>query len=112
MTDLRWLYVTTKDSSEAKKLAKVLLENKLIACANILPEMTSLYEWNGEIEESLESVLVLKTKQEFVEKWTLIYPLTSFFKSFPKEGPFWLKVVCTSSHYQIACHVRYSIIWL
>lgn len=55
------LYITTKDKPQARMLAKTLLAERLIACANILPEMTSIYEWEGEIQQAEEVVLIAKT---------------------------------------------------
>jgi len=66
-TDIVFLYVTTKDLSQAKQIAKTLRQERLIACANILPQMISLYEWNNEQVEDEESVLILKTKKSWVE---------------------------------------------
>lgn len=51
------------NDTEAKKLAKHLLEEKLVACAQIRAEMTSIYEWKGKIETSQEVALHLKTFQ-------------------------------------------------
>ncbi|MGE0174397.1 MAG: divalent-cation tolerance protein CutA [Oligoflexales bacterium] len=56
-----WIYVTTKDEVQAKGIARALLEQKLVACANITKEMQSLYWWQGKIVEDNESVLILKT---------------------------------------------------
>ena len=55
------IYITTSNTEEAKTLSKILLEKKLIACSNILPNMTSFYKWNDTVESSNESVLILKT---------------------------------------------------
>lgn len=68
MTDYCLLYITTKDPTQAKNLAKVLLESKLIACANLIPKMESMYVWNGEMTSDEESILLLKTKQDCVDK--------------------------------------------
>jgi periplasmic divalent cation tolerance protein len=70
MTQIRLLYVTTKDSTEAKALAQTLLKRRLIACANILPAMQSVYRWQDKIEEAHECVLILKTTQDQVEAAT------------------------------------------
>ncbi len=46
---------------EAKVLASTLVEKKLVACAQIQSQMTSIYEWEGKIETSTEVSLHLKT---------------------------------------------------
>lgn len=60
------VYITTSGVLESKKIAKTLLKERLIACANIIPQIESLYLWKGEIEEDTESLLVTKTRSEKV----------------------------------------------
>lgn len=67
MTDIRLLYVTTKDIEQARSIGRALLDRKLIACANILPQMESIYRWNGAIQNDSEAVLILKTEARLVE---------------------------------------------
>ncbi len=62
------ILVTTKDKKEAEKIARALLESKLIACANILPGVHSLFWWQGKIDSSQEALLVLKTKKTLFKK--------------------------------------------
>lgn len=62
------LYVTAPDMECARDLAARAVRGKLAACANMLPQMTAIYEWNGEIEESAEVVLLLKTARDKAEK--------------------------------------------
>jgi periplasmic divalent cation tolerance protein len=57
-------YVTCADIAEARDIARALLNERLIACANILPHMLSLYRWQNELCESQEVVLLLKTRHE------------------------------------------------
>ncbi len=59
--NLRMVYVTTKDKSEARSIAKTLIAEQLAACANILDGMESIYKWKGKIVEGQECVLILKT---------------------------------------------------
>jgi periplasmic divalent cation tolerance protein len=65
--DIRFIYVTTPTLKVATELAKELLGQRLIACANIIPGMTSLYFWEGSLEQSSETVLILKTTAAAVE---------------------------------------------
>lgn len=60
--------VTAKDKKEAMKIAKGLLEAKLIACANIVGGVESLFWWQGKIDSSKEVLLVLKTKNILFKK--------------------------------------------
>ncbi len=57
---MRIVYITTRNSGEAKKIASHLLKKRLIACANIFP-IESMYWFEGEIEENIEFVLLGKT---------------------------------------------------
>lgn len=56
------IYVPCADDAEAKTIARVVLEKRLAACANILPGVTSLYHWQGAIEEGAEVALLLKAR--------------------------------------------------
>ncbi len=60
--------VTAKDDAEAKAIAQGLLQEKLIACANILPEIQSLFWWEGKIDSASEVLLVLKTKKSLFKR--------------------------------------------
>ena len=61
------IYVTYKNLEEAERIVKHLLEEKLIACANLFP-IKSLYLWKGKIEDNNEIVSILKSKKENLEK--------------------------------------------
>jgi periplasmic divalent cation tolerance protein len=58
-----FVYITNPNEKHAKKVALHLLKKKLIACANISP-IDSLYWWKGNLEESKEYVLIVKTRKE------------------------------------------------
>jgi periplasmic divalent cation tolerance protein len=54
-------FVTTPDLKTARRLAKVALESKVAACANLVPKVESHYWWQGKIEKSSEVLMILKT---------------------------------------------------
>lgn len=58
------IYATVKDKEEARRIGAKLLEDRLIACANILDGLTSLYRWKGETCVSQEALLLAKTTEE------------------------------------------------
>ncbi len=60
--------VTAKDKKEAGRIARGLLRAKLIACANIIEGVQSLFWWQGKIDMSQEVLLVLKTKKILFRK--------------------------------------------
>ncbi|MFH1996589.1 MAG: divalent-cation tolerance protein CutA [Candidatus Omnitrophota bacterium] len=62
------IFVTCSSAKEAKLLARTLLEERLIACANIVPTIDSHYRWKGTIESAKESLLILKTKRSLFRK--------------------------------------------
>lgn len=52
---------TINDRQEAERLARTLLEERLVACVNILGPLTSLYHWESNIEQDEEYLLLMKT---------------------------------------------------
>ena len=62
------IYITTSEISESKKIATALLEERLVACTNIIPQITSLYLWKGKIEMDNESLLIAKTRDDKVDQ--------------------------------------------
>lgn len=63
-TDFRFVYVTCPDSDTARRLGSLAIERRLAACANILPEIQSLFRWEGAVQSAGETVLILKTKRQ------------------------------------------------
>ena len=61
------VYVTASDQSEARRIGRTLVEERLAACANILEPMNSIYWWDGKVQEASEAVLILKTTQARLE---------------------------------------------
>ncbi|KAL3066271.1 hypothetical protein OYC64_016259 [Pagothenia borchgrevinki] len=59
-------FVTCPNDTVAKTLARGIVENKLAACVNIVPAITSVYEWQGKIEEDSEVMLMIKTRSSKV----------------------------------------------
>lgn len=68
MSKIVYAYITCKNKSEAKKIGKILLQERLAACMNILDNMTSIYWWEGKIQEENETVLIAKTTKKLFPK--------------------------------------------
>ncbi|XP_042858979.1 protein CutA homolog isoform X2 [Penaeus japonicus] len=63
-------YVTAPNQDVAKKIAGILVKNKLAACVNIIPNIVSVYEWKEEINEDPEVLMVIKTRTSRLEEMT------------------------------------------
>jgi len=55
---------TLPREADAAAIARALVEDRVAACVNVLPEMTSVYVWQGRIEQELERQLLIKTTEE------------------------------------------------
>ena len=55
------VFTTWPDSEKARAAAHVLVEEKLAACANLLPTIESIYQWKGKVETTAEALMLLKT---------------------------------------------------
>ncbi len=68
MTDKIVVLSACESEEQASTLARVLVEQRLAACVNILPGARSIYRWQGKIEDSAEWVLVIKSRRDLFEK--------------------------------------------
>jgi periplasmic divalent cation tolerance protein len=60
-TKFKIALVTAPDLKTARSLAKAALEKRLVACANLIPQIESHYWWQGKIEKGAEVLIVFKT---------------------------------------------------
>jgi periplasmic divalent cation tolerance protein len=58
------VYVTTSSKAEAEKIVHTLLNEQLIACANIIGSVSSYFHWNGKIDSAEECLVIMKTSAE------------------------------------------------
>ncbi len=65
MTDspYRLVLCTCPNHEAAEQLATLLVEQRLAACINIVPGLTSIYRWQGKLEQGTEELLLIKTTQ-------------------------------------------------
>ena len=66
MTDYIVVYVTAPQD-EAVDLAKTLVEERLVACVNIVPGLRSIYWWQGKVEDEPEVLCIMKTRSNLFE---------------------------------------------
>lgn len=64
------VYVTAPNRDEALNLARNMVSERLAACANLLGDITSVYWWDGTLNEDQEVALILKTRADLVEALT------------------------------------------
>lgn len=61
------VYTTAPDLKTAKAISKPLVEMRLAACVNILPNMVSVYRWKGNVTHDEEVVLIIKTRKSLAD---------------------------------------------
>lgn len=52
---------TTETLADGERLARILVEAELAACAQVLPQITTVYRWQGKVEQANEALLLIKT---------------------------------------------------
>lgn len=62
------VFITVGSQDEAARMARRLVEEQLAACANLVPAIASTYWWQGKIEQATETLLVLKTRQDLLDR--------------------------------------------
>ena len=87
------VYITVGNEPEAIKLAKLALQKKLVACANLYPEVKSIFEWKKELKIEKESILIFKTTEEKFKKLEDL-----ILKNHTYETPCVLKIPITQGH--------------
>ena len=58
------IYCTCPDQAMAERVAEALVADRLAACVNIVPGITSIYRWQGEVQHDSELLLLIKTRSE------------------------------------------------
>ena len=59
---------TAPDAEQAARIARALVDERLIACANLVPGLTSIYRWQGEVQSDAEVLLLMKTRRSLVRR--------------------------------------------
>ena len=68
MTEYRVVLITCGGEEEAGRIATAVVEERLAACVNIVPGISSVYRWKGEICRDTEVLLVVKTRESALRK--------------------------------------------
>ena len=64
MSAIVTVYATFADAEEASRIARILVEERLAACANVLGPIRSIYRWQGAVEEAGEVAALFKTRRD------------------------------------------------
>ena len=67
MTEMLIVFTAFADEETAASVTRRLVEERLIACGNLIPGARSLYRWQGEIADTREVVVIMKTRKQ---DWT------------------------------------------
>ncbi len=68
MTDHLQISTTTSTAAEAESIANALVEQRLAACVQIVPQVKSIYRWQGKIEHAEEWLCLIKTQRSLLPK--------------------------------------------
>jgi periplasmic divalent cation tolerance protein len=68
MTNARIVLTTTGSQEEGRKIAQALVDRRLAACVNIVPQIESVYRWQGKVETAKEWLLLIKTQADLFER--------------------------------------------
>ena len=68
MSNVRVVLSTAGSHQEATAIARALVERKLAACVNIVPQIESIYRWQGKVEAAREWLLIIKTQESAFER--------------------------------------------
>lgn len=67
-SDLVLALSTAPDAEQARRIGQALVEERLIACANLVPGLTSIYRWEGRVQVEGEVLIIMKTRRALVPR--------------------------------------------
>ncbi len=72
------IYATSPDEPTATSIAKALVSEGLAACVNVIPGMTSVYQWEGAVQTEREFAMIMKAAgprvKELIERFVALHP--------------------------------------
>ena len=68
MTDVNVVFSTIDNQDQAVKISETLVTERVAACVNILPQVTSVYRWQGQIHKEPEYIMIIKTKTDKLDQ--------------------------------------------
>jgi len=82
VTEMLMVFTTFANTEDAARVVRVLVDERLIACGNLLPGARSIYRWKGEIADQPEVVVLMKTRKQ---DWSAL--LSRLHELHPYETP-------------------------
>jgi periplasmic divalent cation tolerance protein len=82
VTEMLLVWTSFANEEDAARVTRVLVEERLAACGNLLPGARSIYSWQGAVEDTREVVVLLKTRKQ---DWTAL--LSRLHELHPYEVP-------------------------
>ena len=64
------VYIVAADAAEAQQIARTLVEDRLAACVNVLGSVSSIYRWQGAVEQATEVALIAKSRRDLFDRLT------------------------------------------
>ncbi|HYM80917.1 MAG TPA: divalent-cation tolerance protein CutA [Candidatus Limnocylindria bacterium] len=64
MTEMLLVFTTFANEDDAARVVRALIDERLIACGNLLPGARSLYRWQGKVADEREVVTLMKTRKQ------------------------------------------------
>jgi periplasmic divalent cation tolerance protein len=64
VTDALMVYTTFANETDAERVVRALVEERLIACGNLVPGVRSLYRWEGRVADAREVMVLMKTRKQ------------------------------------------------
>lgn len=61
------IFITTSTIDEARKIGNALLEERLIACVNIIPQVESIFFWQEKVCNEKEALMIIKTRRTLID---------------------------------------------
>jgi periplasmic divalent cation tolerance protein len=68
MTDYIQIFTTMDKEEDARRLGRLIVENKLAACAQIVGPVSSIYRWKGKVEEAREWLCIFKSRRNLFQR--------------------------------------------
>lgn len=78
MTQIVVIYATFPDKNSALTVGRIIVQEKLVACINIIPQIYAVYVWEGKLEEEEEVIMLAKTtkgqEEKVIERINALHP--------------------------------------